>query len=88
MKCSKGIEDHIDRSEFWGRHIERWSSSGATQAEYCRRHKLKLSGFGYWKRRLAQERAPAEFVEVRLREDPAPIKGGGSIMKLLIARSL
>ena len=39
----------------WRRHIEAWSRSGLSQAEYCRRHGLQRKAFSRWKRRLEQE---------------------------------
>ena len=90
MISSRGIDGKNERTVFWRKHVEAWSREGSSQAEYCRRHKLKASAFGYWKRRLSQESAPAEFVEVRLREAPGPVgqpTGSGpstSNIKLLI----
>ena len=34
--------------EFWTRHVKDWRASGLTQAQYCRRHRLTRSTFGYW----------------------------------------
>lgn len=84
MKSSNGIDGQNGRSGFWRDHVEAWSRGGATQAKYCRGHKLKLSTFGYWKRRLAQERAQTEFVEVRLKEAATPVVRDTSNIKLLI----
>jgi len=36
----------------WQRHVERCCHQGSTQADYCRRHNLILSRFGYWHRKL------------------------------------
>ncbi len=79
-------------SVFWGKHVDAWSLDGSTQAEYCRRHDLILTAFGYWKRKLlpidrpkSQEPAvPPQFVEVRLKEVASPIKQSGANIKLLI----
>jgi len=84
MISSRGIDGKNERTVFWRKHVEAWSREGSSQAEYCRRHKLKASAFGYWKRRLSQESAPAEFVEVRLREAPGPFGQPTSSIKLLI----
>ena len=100
MKGLKGTKGRSGCSEFWRKHIEAWVSSGSTQAEYCRRQDLRLSAFGYWKRRLAMERAAAGFVEVRpwrgapqIMETvggagpfpfPRPVPGKASGMRLLI----
>ena len=36
----------------WAEHIASWQSSGLSQNAYCREHHLKISRFGYWKRKL------------------------------------
>ena len=35
-------------SENWRQHWENWKASGLSQAEYGRRHKLKIHAFRYW----------------------------------------
>jgi len=42
------------RFDYWLHHTTAWESSGVSQREYCRRHSLALSTFGYWKRKLRQ----------------------------------
>lgn len=36
----------------WTEHVASWQSSGLSQNAYCREHHLKISRFGYWKRKL------------------------------------
>lgn len=84
MRSSIGIDGKNGRTGFWRKHVDGWIRKGSTQAEYCRRHNLKLPAFGYWKRRLSQESSPAEFVEVRLKEAPGPFGQTTSNIKLLI----
>ena len=43
------------RAAYWQEHISRWSESGLTQAEYCRRNKLSSAAFNWWKRNLRKK---------------------------------
>lgn len=52
------------RRPFWQEHLQAWSESGLTQADYCRQHQLSAAAFGWWKRRLegkpkVRKRSPA-----------------------------
>lgn len=38
--------------EFWLKHIKCWQSSKISQADYCKRNKIIVHRFGYWKRKL------------------------------------
>ena len=40
------------REQHWSKHVASWQSSGLSQNAYCRDHHLKISRFGYWKRKL------------------------------------
>jgi hypothetical protein len=69
------------RGQFWLGHLERWSQSGLSQAQYCRRQRLSAAAFGWWKGQLSTARTRAE---------PAPAKnktGGkdGSFVELTVA---
>ncbi len=65
-----------ERGRYWQRWLSQWERSGLTQAEFCRRHRLKLANFAWWKRKLtahvgsARSRGKpalsAKFVEVGL----------------------
>lgn len=39
-------------SQFWLHHIRSHRKSRLSQARYCREHKLKLSTFRYWEKKL------------------------------------
>lgn len=39
---------------FWQKHIDEYEKSGLSQVDYCQAHKIPLSTFGYWKRKLNQ----------------------------------
>jgi hypothetical protein len=43
------------RAVYWQKHISQWSESGLSQAEYCRRKKLSVAAFNWWKRHLRKK---------------------------------
>jgi len=53
----------------WEEHIDRWQSSGLTQADYCDRSGVKLSTFRYWRKRLATPDTPVTLVPVGFSSD-------------------
>lgn len=53
-ETKKQIEARNKR-RFWMAHHQAWKKSGLSQSEYCRRQNLKISQFGYWKRKFAKE---------------------------------
>ncbi len=58
------------KEQFWRKHIDRWSSSKISQAEYCRRNDLSLRSFMYYRGRFQKESEPVSFVQV-----PAQVVG-------------
>lgn len=54
------------KRQFWSEHLLGWQASGQSQREYCRERDLKLSGFGYWRRRLRNPDTVPGFVPVQL----------------------
>ncbi|VAW71646.1 hypothetical protein MNBD_GAMMA12-1146 [hydrothermal vent metagenome] len=38
--------------QFWIDHVNTWSTSGLSQAEYCRQHDLPMGKFYNWKLKL------------------------------------
>lgn len=67
-----------DNRIFWTDHIQNFHLSGLSQKDYCQKHNLVYSSFGYWKRRLENgaEKNGIEFVEVRpdqYRPDPPAV---------------
>lgn len=42
------------KKKFWQTHIEECEECSLSQIEYCQTHKIPLSTFGYWKRKLNQ----------------------------------
>lgn len=53
-----------EKQKVWEEHLLEWKSSGLTQAGYCRRHKLSIKSFGYWKRKLHPEQPSVSLVAV------------------------
>lgn len=51
MKTDSLTKPRKQKSDFWKNHINQWENSGLSQQEYCNRHNLALSTFGYWKRK-------------------------------------
>jgi hypothetical protein len=60
------LKDGIQKQQFWKQHIEDCSSSGSSQTEYCRQHKLSAKSFTYWKRRFRHKDRSVTFVPLRV----------------------
>jgi hypothetical protein len=41
-----------DRARYWRQLVAQWQKSGLSQAEFCRRRRIKAVSFGWWKRKL------------------------------------
>lgn len=41
-----------ERAKYWATQVAAWERSGMTQAEYCRRRRIKAGSFAWWKRQL------------------------------------
>ena len=53
------------KRHYWKTHITSWQASRVSQAEYCRRHELKLHHFVYWRRKFAPKAAtPISLIQV------------------------
>lgn len=52
------------KQQFWERHIAQWGGSGLSQVEYCRKNKIGLKAFQYWKRKSKRSEVPATLVEL------------------------
>lgn len=53
---------------FWQKHLRAWESSGVTQVAYCRRHRLSLANFGYWRKRDSKSTVTAPAIIPVVRE--------------------
>lgn len=60
MAASRRHRALTERGRFWPRHLQRWTQSGLSQAQYCRRHHLSAPAYGWWKGRLSATRTSAE----------------------------
>ena len=56
-----------ERAEYWATRVAAWERSGLTQAEYCRRRRIKAGSFAWWKRQLL---GPARGRPTRLADRP------------------
>lgn len=52
------------KHDFWKEHIREWKESGLSQAGYCRKQKISLKCFVYWKRKLTRTELSTSMVEV------------------------
>lgn len=52
QKTSKPL---TPRGRFWRKHVQQWRRSGATHAQYCKEHKLSVTAFRWWRRKLADD---------------------------------
>jgi hypothetical protein len=51
------------RREFWSGHVREWKRSGLSQAGYCRKHRISIKSFAYWKRKLTSSESSTSLVE-------------------------
>lgn len=67
------MQKKTSKHRIWQKHLDDWSTSGLSQADYCRRHGLHPKRFYSWKNRLERLRAPniGSFLPVTL-IDTAP----------------
>ena len=56
-----------ERAKYWATELASWERSGLTQAEYCRRRRIKAGSFAWWKRQLVD---PAGGQPTRLADRP------------------
>ncbi len=56
-----------ERAKYWATQLASWERSGLTQAEYCRRRRIKAGSFAWWKRQLLD---PAGGQPTRLADRP------------------
>jgi hypothetical protein len=48
----------------WIEHIDSWSKSGLTQADYCTRNNLNTCSFSSWKKKIEEEKKEYSFIEI------------------------
>lgn len=62
------MTNNLSRSgkrQFREKHIAQWRESGLSQVEYCRKNKIGLKAFQYWKRK-SKHSVPATLVELHI----------------------
>lgn len=57
MAKSNSVEATRRRHEHWRELVARWTASGLSQAEFCRRRGIPVGKLAWWKRRLKGEDA-------------------------------
>ena len=59
------MKQNIKQSpEYWTGHVNRWKESDITQAEYCKKNRIKQTSFSYWVNRLKKsDKNHRELVE-------------------------
>lgn len=64
--------DNNPKKDFWYQHLEEWAKSNLSQVEYCRTHKIALSTFGYWKRKLnGSQKSKPVFYPLAISPEPS-----------------
>lgn len=51
-----------EKRGLWEVHIKDWQQSGLSQADYCRRNKLRDNQMTYWKRRILRTGQKVSFI--------------------------
>lgn len=73
-----------NRARFWAKHISRQHRGQLSGREYCAKHRLAVSSFSYWSRKLrvsgtdpapSGSCAPCLVPVELLAEDPLPTRG-------------
>ena len=54
------------KRRLWEKHIAQWSASALSQVEYCRKNRIGLKAFQYWKRKSKRSGSAPALVEVPL----------------------
>ena len=61
-----------NRAVLWKRRIAQWQRSCLAQAAFCQQHRLSVSTFQYWRRRLRDTAVPARcraaFIPVHMKD--------------------
>ena len=68
------------KRRYWADQIRAWEGSGLSQAEYCRRGKIGIKSFQYWKSKLGG------FEEIKLVPVPAAIAPERKFSEFIQAR--
>ncbi len=67
MTLAKSRKELLEeKRRFWKQHIEDWQAGELSQAEYCRKHHLKVHRFVYWKKKFHTPKTSPALVELKL----------------------
>lgn len=50
-----------NKEEFWLAHVEAWKASAMSQKRYCGQHRLAVSTFQWWHKRLKARRTDSSL---------------------------
>ena len=70
MRTKSGPRDRAEREKLWRNHVRSWRGSGLNQADFCRRHRLSIPAFRWWKQEIARRDARLEKHRCRLKAGP------------------
>jgi hypothetical protein len=68
------------KRRYWAGHISAWKEGFLSQAEYCRRQRISIKSFQYWKSKLVG------FEEIKLVPVPAGIVPGRKFSEFIQTR--
>ena len=51
-------------TEEWQQKLKAWKSSGKSRSEFCREHRIAVSTFDYWKKRLNSGDGGTKFIKL------------------------
>jgi len=54
------------KRRFWDQHVTDWRASRLKQAQYCRKHHLKVHRFIYWKKKFQAPESSQALIELKL----------------------
>ncbi len=63
------MKKQSDKLKYWSALILSWKQSGLSQDKFCKKNKLNISTFHYWRKKLARLNK-SNFVHVKLVEKP------------------
>lgn len=74
------------KRRFWKQHVTDWQENNIRQAEYCRKHHLKVHRFIYWKKKF-QSLPSQSLIELKLPPVSCPeLFSTGSSLRVTVNR--
>jgi len=80
---SKAKRKREEKRRFWAKQILSWQESGLSQAEFCRRNKLRKFQFIYWKKKFDSQLPSVSLVPVKIRQELPGIYEAGPVNLIL-----